>query len=277
MKKALVCLLAITLVLFVFTACDNKTPTPDTGSNTGGSVSEPTIPDSGTTTAPKATTEQLFLLQELYRQSFLNMDDTIEGVSLDNDVYTFSDVDIDDAYNDFEGTLSGTFKDTKTEISINLSFEDVKGKTYTVSGTIERNGKNAEITINGDKCLIHKYQVPPYQDPTQTIPEATTNQFNIYTKIFLDMNSINTSTTPPEGFTKVNDSYFIYENVKVLGEDGNEKGILNGIVIGGAYLNITYEEAKGEINTIISFFEQGTEPKIFIVFINGEACTVALG
>ena len=98
-----------------------------------------------------------------------------------------------------------------------------------------------------------------------------------YTKIFLDMNSINTSTTPPEGFTKVNDSYFIYENVKVLGEDGNEKGILNGIVIGGAYLNITYEEAKGGINTIISFFEQGTEPEIFIVFINGEACTVALG
>ena len=183
MRKVIACFLTIALVLFTFTACDNKTPTPGTGSNTGGSVSEPTIPDTGTTTAPKATTEQLFLLQELYRQSFLNMNVANVGVSLENDVYTFDDVDIDDAYNDFEGTLSGTFKNSETEISINVSFEDVKGKTNTVSGTIERNGKDAEITINGDKCLIHKYQVPPYQDPTQTIPEATTNQFNIYEEI----------------------------------------------------------------------------------------------
>ena len=271
MRKVIACFLTIALVLFAFTACENKTSTPDVG--------ETTIPDPGTTTAPKATTEQLFLLQELYRQSFLNMDVTTDGVSLDNDVYTFSDVDIDDAYNDFEGKLSGTFKNSETEVSINVSFKSVGGETYTVSGTIERNGKDAEITVNGEKCLIHKHQVPPYRsNPTQPIPnKANPTQQSNFMRIFSLLYQISALDQPLEGFTKVEESYFIYENVKVLDGDGNVEGILNGKAIGGAYLNITYEEAKGGINTIISFFEEGTESHTFVMFINGEACTVTLG
>ena len=268
MRKVIACFLTIALVLFAFTACENKTSTPDVG--------ETTIPDPGTTTAPKATTEQLFLLQELYRQSFLNMDVTTAGVSLDNDVYTFRDVDIDDAYNDFEGKLSGTFKNSETEVSINVSFKSVGGKIYTVSGTIERNGKDAEITVNGEKCLIHKHQVPPYRsNPTQPIPKANPTQQSNFMRIFSLMHQISELDPPLEGFTEVEESY-IYENVKVLDGDGNVEGILNGKAKGGAYLNITYEEAKGGINTIISFFED-TAPKTFVIFINGEACTVTLG
>ena len=273
MRKVIACFLTIALVLFAFTACENKTSTPDTG----GSDGETTIPDPGTTTAPKATTEQLFLLQELYRQSFLNMD-TTDGVSLDNDVYTFSDVDIDDAYNDFEGKLSGTFKNSETEVSINVSFKSVGGETYTVSGTIERNGKDAEITVNGEKCLIHKHQVPPYRsNPTQPIPnKANPTQQSNFMRIFSLMHQISELDPPLEGFTEVEESY-IYENVKVSDGDGNVEGILNGKAKGGAYLNITYEEAKGGINTIISFFEEDTVSHTFVMFINGEACTVTLG
>ena len=269
MRKVIACFLTIALVLFAFTACENKTSTPDVG--------ETTIPDPGTTTAPKATTEQLFLLQELYRQSFLNMDVTTDGVSLDNDVYTFRDVDIDDAYNDFKGTLSGTFKNSKTEVSINVSFKSVGDKIYTVSGTIERNGKDAEITVNGEKCLIHKHQVPPYRsNPTQPIPKANPTQQSNFMRICSLLYQISALDQPLEGFTKVEESYFIYENVKVLDGDGNVEGILNGKAKGGAYLNITYEEAKGGINTIISFFED-TASHTFVIFINGEACTVTLG
>ena len=271
MRKVIACFLTFALVLFAFTACDNKTPAPDTG----GSVGEPTIPEPGITTAPKATTEQLFLLQELYRQSFLNMDVTTAGVSLNNDVYTFDDVDIDDSNNDFEGTLSGTFKNSETEISINSSFKSVDGKTYTITGTIERNGKDAEITINDEKCLIHKHQVPPYQDPTQSIPKANPTQQRNFMGIFSLLYQISALDPPLEGFTKVEESYFIYENVKVLDEDGNVEGILNGKAIGGAYLNITYEEAKGGTNTIITFFK-GTAPNTFVIFINGKVCAVEI-
>ena len=263
-------LVVLVLAMLSFlVACDNKS-TPDVG--------ETTIPDPGTTTAPKATTEQLFLLQELYRQSFLNMDVTTDGVSLDNDVYTFRDVDIEDAHNDFKGKLSGTFKNSETEVSINVSFKSVGGKIYTVSGTIERNGKDAEITVNGEKCLIHKHQVPPYRsNPTQPIPnKANPTQQSNFMRIFSLMHHISELDPPLEGFTEVEESY-IYENVKVSDGDGNVEGILNGKAKGGAYLNITYEEAKGGINTIISFFEEDTVSHTFVMFINGEACTVTLG
>ena len=268
MRKVIACFLTIALVLFAFTACENKTSTPDTG----GSVGEPTIPEPGITTAPKATTFQLFLFQQLYRQSFLNMDDKIEGVSLASDVYTFSDVVIDDPDNDLDSTLSGTFKNSETEISINISFKSVDGKTYTITGTIERNGKDAEITINGEKCLIHKHQVPPYQE---SIPKANPTQQRNFMGIYSLLFQLNALDPPLEGFTKVDESYFICENVKVLDEDGNVEGILNGKAIGGAYLNITYEEAKGGTNTIITFFK-GTAPNTFVIFINGKVCAVEI-
>lgn len=261
-KLPTILLLVLLAIVSLAVACKNDATIPDSNPDT-------------TTNIPKATTEQLFLLHELYRLPFLNMDVTTAGVSLDNDVYTFSDVDNYDTSNILEGKLSGTFKDTGTEISINVSFKDsVGGKTYTVSGTIERNGKDAEITINGEKCLIHKHQVPPYQDPTQSIPEANPTQRSNFINIFLYVDSINRSATPPEGFTKKEETY-LYENVKVLDEDGNVKGIMNGKAISGAYLNLTYEK-KGGINTIITFFEEAA-PNTFVVFINGEAYTVTLG
>lgn len=262
-KLPTILLLVLLAIVSLAVACKNDATIPDSNPDT-------------TTNIPKATTEQLFLLHELYRQSFLNMDVTTAGVSLDNDVYTFSDVDIDDAHNEFKGKLSGTFKDTGNEISINVSFKDsVGGKTYTVSGTIERNGKDAEITINGEKCLIHKHQVPPYQDPTQSIPEANPTQKRNFMEIFSLLYLISTLDPPLEGFTKVEESYFIYENVKVLDEDRNVEGILNGEAKGGAYLNITYEEANGGINTIITFFK-GTAPSTFVIFINGKVCAVEI-
>ena len=143
MRKALMCLLALTLILFTFIACDDNTSLPNTPKE------------------KEATIDQQFLFQQLYRQSFLNQNVETVGVTLANGAYTFTDVEIDDSIHDLEGTLNGTFKDTETEISINVSFTDKDKKTSTVSGTIKRNGKEAVITINGEKCLIDNHQVPP--------------------------------------------------------------------------------------------------------------------
>ena len=212
---------------------------------------------------------------EFYRYSTLLDKGTLYNI--DGEVNHPIDYNIEAVTNDFKGTLSGTFKNSKTEVSINVSFKSVGDKIYTVSGTIERNGKDAEITVNGEKCLIHKHQVPPYRsNPTQPIPKANPTQQSNFMRIFSLLYQISALDQPLEGFTKVEESYFIYENVKVLDGDGNVEGILNGKTKGGAYLNITYEEAKGGINTIISFFED-TAPKTFVIFINGEACTVTLG
>lgn len=257
MRKALMCLLALTLILFTFIACDDNTSLPNTPKE------------------KEATIDQQFLFQQLYRQSFLNQNVETVGVTLANGAYTFTDVEIDDSIHDLEGTLNGTFKDTETEISINVSFTDKDKKTSTVSGTIKRNGKEAVITINGEKCLIDNHQVPPYRDKTQPIPQATTEQSNIFYEIFTNAGQINTSPIKPEGFTKVEEDSFLYENVKIL--DGNGNGVLNGKMVGGAYCNVTYKGADGVIKTGISFFDEPSpDTNIYIFFINGEACTIRL-
>lgn len=257
MRKALMCLLALTLILFTFIACDDNTSLPNTPKE------------------KEATIDQQFLFQQLYRQSFLNQNVETVGVTLANGAYTFTDVEIDDSIHDLEGTLNGTFKDTETEISINVSFTDKDKKTSTVSGTIKRNGKEAVITINGEKCLIDNHQVPPYRDKTQPIPQATTEQSKIFYEIFTNAGQINTSK--PEGFTKVEEDSFLYENVKILDENGNVKGILSGKMLGGAYCNVTYKGTDGVIKTGISFFDETSpDTNIYIFFINGEACTIQL-
>lgn len=259
MRKALMCLLALTLILFTFIACDDNTSIPNTPKE------------------KEATIDQKFLFQQLYRQSFLNQNVETAGVTLANGAYTFTDVEIDYSIHDLEGTLNGTFKDTETEISINVSFTDKDKKTSTVSGTIKRNGKEAVITINGEKCLIDNHQVPPYRDKTQPIPQATTKQSNIFYEVFLNAHQINTSPIAPEGFTKVEADSFLYENVKILDENGNVKGILSGKMLGGAYCNVTYKGADGVIKTGISFFDETSpDTNIYIFFINGEACTIQL-
>lgn len=246
------CLLALTLILFTFIACDDNTSIPNTPKE------------------KEATIDQQFLFHQLYRQSFLNQNVETAGVTLANDTYTFTDVEIDDS-----GTLNGTFKDTETEISINVSFTDKDKKTSTVSGTIKRNGKEAVITINGEKCLIDNHQVPPYRDKTQPIPQATTEQSKIFYEIFTNAGQINTSK--PEGFTKVEEDSFLYENVKILDGNENVNGVLNGKIVEGAYCNVTYKGTDGVIKTGISFFDE-TSPNtnIYIFFINGEACTIQL-
>ena len=108
MRRVIACFLTIALVLFAFTACDNKTPTPGTGSNTGGSVVEPTIPDPGTTTASKATIDQLSDFQHLYRYSFLQKNVAITGVVLNGDVYTFTKVEVKNKFNEKIGALNKT-------------------------------------------------------------------------------------------------------------------------------------------------------------------------
>ena len=252
MRKALMCLLALTLILFTFIACDDNTSIPNTPKE------------------KEATIDQQFLFHQLYRQSFLNQNVETAGVTLANDTYTFTDVEIDDS-----GTLNGTFKDTETEISINVSFTDKDKKTSTVSGTIKRNGKEAVITINGEKCLIDNHQVPPYRDKTQPIPQATTEQSKIFYEILANAGQINTSK--PEGFTKVEEDSFLYENVKILDGNENVNGVLNGKIVEGAYYNVTYKGTDGVIKTGISFFDE-TSPNtnIYIFFINGEACTIQL-
>ena len=265
MRKALMCLLALTLILFTFIACDDNTSLPNTPKD-----SLPNTPKE-----KEATIDQQFLFQQLYRQSFLNQNVETVGVTLANGAYTFTDVEIDDSIHDLEGTLNGTFKDTETEISINVSFTDKDKKTSTVSGTIKRNGKEAVITINGEKCLIDNHQVPPYRDKTQPIPQATTEQSKIFYEIFTNAGQINTSK--PEGFTKVEEDSFLYENVKILDENGNVKGILSGKMLGGAYCNVTYKGTDGVIKTGISFFDETSpDTNIYIFFINGEACTIQL-
>lgn len=257
MRKALMCLLALTLILFTFIACDDNTSLPNTPKE------------------KEATIDQKFLFQQLYRQSFLNQNEETTGVTLANGAYTFTDVEIDDSVHDLEGTLNGTFKDTETEISINVSFTDKDKKTSTVSGTIKRNGKEAVITINGEKCLIDNHQVPPYRDKTQPIPQATTEQSKIFYEIFTNAGQINTSK--PEGFTKVEEDSFLYENVKILDGNGNVEGILNGKMLGGAYCNVTYKGADGVIKTGISFFDKPSpDTNIYIFIINGEACKIIL-
>lgn len=257
MRKALMCLLALTLILFTFIACDDNTSLPNTPKE------------------KEATIDQQFLFQQLYRQSFLNQNVETVGVTLANGAYTFTDVEIDDSIHDLEGTLNGTFKDRETEISINVSFTDKDKKTSTVSGTIKRNGKEAVITINGEKCLIDNHQVPPYRDKTQPIPQATTKQSKIFYEIFTNAGQINTSK--PEGFTKVEEDSFLYENVKILDGNENVNGVLNGKMVGGAYCNVTYKGADGVIKTGISFFDEPSpDTNIYIFFINGEACTIRL-
>lgn len=257
MRKALMCLLALTLILFTFIACDDNTSLPNTPKE------------------KEATIDQQFLFQQLYRQSFLNQNVETVGVTLANGAYTFTDVEIDDSIHDLEGTLNGTFKDTETEISINVSFTDKDKKTSTVSGTIKRNGKEAVITINGEKCLIDNHQVPPYRDKTQPIPQATTEQSKIFYEIFTNAGQINTSK--PEGFTKVEEDSFLYENVKILDGNENVNGVLNGKIVGGAYCNVTYKGTDGVIKTGISFFDETSpDTNIYIFFINGEACTIQL-
>lgn len=257
MRKALMCLLALTLILFTFIACDDNTSLPNTPKE------------------KEATIDQQFLFQQLYRQSFLNQNVETVGVTLANGAYTFTDVEIDDSIHDLEGTLNGTFKDTETEISINVSFTDKDKKTSTVSGTIKRNGKEAVITINGEKCLIDNHQVPPYRDKTQPIPQATTEQSKIFYEIFTNAGQINTSK--PEGFTKVEEDSFLYENVKILDGNENVNGVLNGKMVGGAYCNVTYKGTDGVIKTGISFFDETSpDTNIYIFFINGEACTIQL-
>lgn len=260
MRKALMCLLALTLILFTFIACDDNTSLPNTPKE------------------KEATIDQKFLFQQLYRQSFLNQNVETVGVTLANGAYTFTDVEIDDSIHDLEGKLNGTFKDTETEISINVSFTDKDEKTSTVSGTIKRNGKEAVITINGEKCLIDNHQVPPYRDKTQPIPQqATTEQSKIFYEIFTNAGQINTSLIAPEGFTKVEEDSFLYENVKILDGNGNVEGILNGKMLGGAYCNVTYKGADGVIKTGISFFDEPSpDTNIYIFIINGEACTIQL-
>ena len=259
MRKALMCLLALTLILFTFIACDDNTSLPNTPKE------------------KEATIDQKFLFQQLYRQSFLNQNEETTGVTLANGAYTFTDVEIDDSIHDLEGTLNGTFKDTETEISINVSFTDKDKKTSTVSGTIKRNGKEAVITINGEKCLIDNHQVPPYRDKTQPIPQATTEQSKIFYEIFTNAGQINTSPIAPEGFTKVEADSFLYENVKILDENGNVKGILSGKMLGGAYCNVTYKGADGVIKTGISFFDKPSpDTNIYIFIINGEVCKTFL-
>lgn len=257
MRKALMCLLALTLILFTFIACDDNTSLPNTPKE------------------KEATIDQQFLFQQLYRQSFLNQNVETVGVTLANGAYTFTDVEIDDSIHDLEGTLNGTFKDRETEISINVSFTDKDKKTSTVSGTIKRNGKEAVITINGEKCLIDNHQVPPYRDKTQPIPQATTEQSKIFYEIFTNAGQINTSK--PEGFTKVEEDSFLYENVKILDGNENVNGVLNGKMVGGAYCNVTYKGTDGVIKTGISFFDETSpDTNIYIFFINGEACTIRL-
>lgn len=275
MKKALICILALTLILFSFTACKNDTPTPGpTPEPAPTPTPEPT--PGPETNVPKATFDQQFLFQQLYRQSLLNSDVETEGVALTNGVYTFTDVAIDDSIQELEGTLSGTFKNTDTEISIDVSYTDLEDKTTTVSGTLARNGQGAVITVNGEECLIHNHQVPPFLDQTKPIPEANKKQDKIFNAIFGSMNIIISSTTPHEGFTKAPDDYFIFENVQILDKDGNVEEILNGKVLGGAYLNLTRQSTDGVINTIITFFDKDTKPNTYILFIDGEACTKQL-
>ena len=161
MKKALVCLLAITLVLFFFTACDISSSSPDENSSTGGTTTPSPTPNPET--IQPANSEQTTIFQNvtgkmgyaLSNKLYENDPNAPTGV----DSYIFKNVECKDETGKLIGVLNGTFTNELEKECIDLTYidysENSAGITNTLYSTFEKVKADTYIfIINGVHCLI---------------------------------------------------------------------------------------------------------------------------
>ncbi len=179
MKKAIVCLLAILLIL-AFVSCN---ATPDSGSSSTTTTPEPSTPtpSSGTSTEqPKeATDSQLEAFESGYTATLIgvlskNQDPSLSSVSIEGDVYKFSKflVTLDGTVGSAIGTLNGEATITPNKLILNVDFTDKKEATISVVGKIEIADDNAIFTINGKNCIISNDKIKSISTKVSTPGEG---------------------------------------------------------------------------------------------------------
>ena len=162
MKKAFVCLLALMLVLVAFSSCDNQTTTPNPESGT-----TTTTPEPGTSTEPpkEATETQNNALKHVYGGTLQTIDANPEGVTAKDGGYVLTNAKLIIGETDF-GIFNGTFKDTKKELSMNITWINQLGARTSVVGTADRDAEESIWIINGEKCIILKAVIDECKVPT---------------------------------------------------------------------------------------------------------------
>ena len=152
MKKAIVCLLAILLIL-AFVSCN---ATPDSGSSSAGTTTEPST---GSETIPKATDEQEKTVLKLLRLANTAIEEHLDGVippetpttseSPKELEFKFTDVSI------AEGKLNGRLKTIDdTQVFQNLTFQK-ESETSSYEGSFVVAVDSEFIaTVNGVKCMM---------------------------------------------------------------------------------------------------------------------------
>lgn len=179
MKKAFVCLLAFMLVLVVFSSCDNSTTTPNPESGSTTTTPEPSTPTPGSgssTEAPKeATDAQLSAFESGYTASLMGTvfkkdDASLSSVSIEGDVYKFSDFEVTLDGETVVGTLNGEATITPDKLILNVVFSDNKDATVSIAGKIEISDDDAIFTINSKKCIISNDKIKSMSDRINITP-----------------------------------------------------------------------------------------------------------
>ena len=139
MKKALVCLLAITLVLFIFTACDNSTSTPDTGS------------------IPRATEDQIKVIEFVGQKvsAIIRTDPLPTGATKDPEkgIYNFDNVIVKEGETEI-GKINGGYDEETPYVDCSY-IENSTGKTYSYFTKMEKQDGGIIYIVNGQKCLVY--------------------------------------------------------------------------------------------------------------------------
>ena len=158
MKKAIVCLLAILLIL-AFVSCN---ATPDSGSSSAGTTTEPST---GSETIPEATLEQVKTVNDLLTlaSTAANPSNTLPGVTKNGETdIKYTDVSISD------GKLNGSLKTIIDEHALqllqNLTFQKGSVKSsYEGTIVLKLDSEGNPITdidskfvatVNGVKCMM---------------------------------------------------------------------------------------------------------------------------
>lgn len=163
MKKAFVCLLAFMLVLVAFSSCDNSTTTPNPES--GSSIETP----------KEATDAQLSAFESGYTASLIGAvskkdDASLSSVTIEGDVYKFSDFEVTLGGETVVGTLNGEATITPDKLILNVVFSDNKDATVSVTGKIEISDDDAIFTINSKKCIISNDKIKSINDRISVPP-----------------------------------------------------------------------------------------------------------
>ncbi len=137
MKKALVCLLAITLVLFSLASCKNETPIPN------------------------ATPEQLIniIKYQAIADGVVIQNPPLGGVEIYGDTYNFTNVELK---NSEEATVVLTLNGSVTVTegfgitSCNISIKEANGTLHTLVYSMKPSDTEVLVTIDGEKCIVKK-------------------------------------------------------------------------------------------------------------------------